>query len=91
MDTCLFHMEVWWIQVYVTWRFGGYRFMLHGGLVDTGLCHMEVWWIQVYVTWKFGGYRFMSHGGLVDTGLCQSHGSFGDTDLSIGGGMGDTD
>jgi hypothetical protein len=38
VDTRLFHMEVWWIQVYVTWKFGGYRFMSHGGLVDTGLC-----------------------------------------------------
>jgi len=27
VDTGLCHMEVWWIQVYVTWRFGGYRFM----------------------------------------------------------------
>ena len=48
---------------------------------------------QPFVTLQYiiGRYILMSHGGLVDTGLCQSHGSFGDTDLSIGGGMGDTD
>ena len=75
VDTGLCHMEIWWIQVYVTWGFGGYRFMS---------VTWQFWGYRFKHWWWYGGYRLMSHGRLRDTDLCHG-GGMGNTDLCHGG------